>query len=108
MKLAQIDFSGIADEAEISGKLPTDIGGAIVRAIPYIFAFAGIGLLIFLIMGGFKLMTSGGDPKKIEEGKHTITNAFLGFIIVFVAYWIVQILGIVLDLEGIGNVFKQP
>jgi len=86
--------------------LPTDIGTIISTIIPYVFSAAGIALLTYLISGGFKLMLSGGDPKKIQEGKSTITNALIGFVVVFFAYWIVQIVGLVLNIEGVGEIFK--
>lgn len=60
--------------------------------VPYIFALAGLLLLIFLILGGFELMTSGGSPEKIESGRKKIMAAVIGFLIIFVAYWGIQIL----------------
>jgi Type IV secretion system pilin len=75
-------------------------------AIPFVFAFAGIGLLVMLIFGGFDFLTSAGDAKKLESGKQKIVNAIIGFLIIFVAYWIVQALGIVFGLSSINQVFK--
>jgi len=39
---------------------------------------AGIALFIMLIIGGFKYLTSGGDPKAAESARHTITYAIFG------------------------------
>ncbi|OGM55857.1 hypothetical protein A3F62_05580 [Candidatus Woesebacteria bacterium RIFCSPHIGHO2_12_FULL_44_11] len=69
----------------------------------YIFVIAGVLLLLYLLSGGFKLMTSAGDPKKIEGGKKIIMNAIIGFVIIFVAYWLVQALGLILNLPGISG-----
>ncbi len=68
-------------------------------------AFAGLLLLIYLIYGGLQLLTSGGDPKKVESGKSIITNAVFGFVIIIVAFLIVQVVGLFLGLSGITNVF---
>lgn len=68
--------------------------------IPYVFVFAGLGLLAFLIMGGFQLMMSAGDSKAMESAKGKITNAVIGFIIVFLAYWITQLLEMILGLKS--------
>jgi hypothetical protein len=87
----------------ISG--PT-IGGIINGAIPFIIAFAGIGLLIVIIGGGFTLLTSAGDTKKMDAGKQQITNGVIGFVIILVAYWLVQIAGYVLGIGKIGEIFK--
>lgn len=44
----------------------------------------GLGAIIFFIMlvlGGFSIMSSGGDPKALETGKKTITYAIGGIIL---------------------------
>lgn len=71
----------------------------------FIFFFAGLALLLYLLYGGLILLTSGGEPKKVESGKQIITNAFIGFLIIFTAYWLVQIISFFLGLAGFGNVF---
>ena len=81
------------------------LGAMLGRAIPVIFFVAGIALLIYLIFGGIALMTSGGDPKKIAGAKATLTNAAIGFTIIFLSYWIVQIIALVLGLSPILNIF---
>ena len=80
-----------------------DIGEVVSSLVPYIYYFAGVLLLVYLILGGFQLMFSGGDPKKTQAGQSKITNALIGFAIVFLAYWITQILG-----KMLGISFKGP
>ena len=75
-----------------------DIGDIINALVPYIFALAGLALLLILILGGFELMTSAGDPKKMESAKGKLTNAVIGFIIIFIAFWLVQILEVIFGL----------
>jgi uncharacterized membrane protein len=82
------------------------LGDIIYRAIPFVFAFAGVGLLIMLILGGFAFLTSAGDTKKLEGGKQRITHAIIGFLIIFVAYWVVQIVGTIFGLSAINLIFK--
>ncbi len=107
MKLAQ-NLENIQREAlpefAFSGEQGT-IGSIVSEFIKYLFPLAGILLLLYLVFGGFGLMTSGGDPKAVQSAKGKITNALVGFIIVFAAYWIVQILGTVLGIESITNIF---
>lgn len=78
-----------------------NIGDIVTTVLNYAFTFAGIGLLIFFIYGGFQLFLSAGDPKKVSEGKTTITNALVGFVIVFVAFWIVQLISRLLGLNSL-------
>lgn len=83
-----------------------DIGSIVSTALTYIFAFAGVGLLLMIISSGFTLMLSAGDPKKMEKGKQSLTNSILGFILIFAAFWLVQILGIVFGWDnGIKTIF---
>lgn len=82
------------------------IGSMVGAAIPFIFAFAGLGLLLMILSSGFTFLTSAGDAKKLEQGKKQLTNAILGFIIIFAAYWVVQIFGIIFGLDVFGQIFK--
>lgn len=76
-----------------------DLGTLTSKLLPYIFVLAGILMLAYLIYGGFQLMISAGDPKGIQEGKGKIVNAIVGFIVIFAAYWLVQILQVVFHLS---------
>jgi hypothetical protein len=70
------------------------IGSIISSAIPLVIGLAGLGLLLMIISAGYTLMTSAGDAKKMEMGKQRLTYAIVGFILVFGAYWAVQIIGV--------------
>lgn len=86
--------------------LGLSFGSIISSILPYIFTIAGIILLAYLIFGGFQFMLSGGDPKATQSAKSHITNALIGFVIIFVAFWIVQILGSIFGLTKITDIFK--
>jgi hypothetical protein len=58
---------------------------SLVRSVT---ALAGVGLLIMLLIGGFNFLFSGGDPKKLEQARGTITQAVIGLIIMSIAYLI--------------------
>lgn len=78
----------------------TDLASVVTVALgKLIFPIAGIILLAYLVWGGFDYLTSMGDPKKAEAGKQKITAAIIGFIIIFVSYWIVQIVDYIFGLE---------
>jgi len=47
-------------------------------------------------------MTSAGDPEKVKAGQGKITTAVIGFLIVFVAYWLMQIIETVLGFKILG------
>jgi len=81
------------------------IGDVVAGLLPYLFAGAGLLLLLFLLYGGISLMLSRGDPKAMQSAKEKISGALIGFIIVFAAYWIVQILGRMLGIEAVIQTF---
>lgn len=99
---------GLPDKQSIAGpdnlQLKT-VGDVIRTAIPYVFLFAGIALLLMLISAGFTLLTSAGDAKKLEQGKQKLTYALVGFLVIFSAYWIVQLAGIIFGIEEITTIF---
>lgn len=80
------------------------IGDIINIIIPYVFYGTGIALLIILIMGGLSLMVSGGDPKKIQAAKGKITSGLIGFLIIFLAYWLVQLAYMILGIQPLFKV----
>lgn len=83
--------------------------GTIISVIltNYVFYAAGLMLLVYLVMGGLQMMTSRGDPKAMQAAQGKITNALLGFVIIVVAFLLVQIIGSLLHLQGtmFGSIF---
>lgn len=59
-----------------------------------------------LLSAGFNFLTSAGDPKKLEMGKQRLTYAIVGFLVIFVAYWGVQLAGKIFGIAEIESVFK--
>ena len=83
-------------------KSNSNIGEVISGLLPYIFVIAGLTLFILLIMGGFGLLTSAGSPDKVKAAQGKITSAIIGFVIIFIAYWLMRILEIVFGLNLLG------
>ena len=71
---------------EVSGiaKLASDILLILTGA-------AAIIAFIFIIIGGFKFVTSGGDPKAVAGARTTLTYAIIGIILVVVS-WLILLL----------------
>jgi hypothetical protein len=58
------------------------------RIVDVVLGLAGVVLFIMLIMGGFKYITAGGDPKAIESAKKTLTYAIGGIVLVTLSFLI--------------------
>ena len=60
--------------------------------------FAGIAFFVLLLVGGFKYMFAGGDPKAIDSAKKTLTSAVAGLLVVILAY---LVLVFIKELTGV-------
>lgn len=63
------------------------------------------GLLLFLVImyAGFGLLTSANNPEQAEKSKQTITTGIIGFLIIFAAYWIAQILQVLFGIPIVSE-----
>lgn len=90
--LAAIDLQDaikISEDKNVGNVYP-DLATMINIIVPNIFLLAGIIFLFLLILGGFSIITSD-SAKAVDEGKQKVTTALLGFLVMFSAYWIIQI-----------------
>lgn len=68
----------------------SDLEGVFGHVVGVVLALGGIVLFIMLLSGGFKYITSGGDPKGIEGAKKTLTYAIGGMIFLAMAFLILR------------------
>jgi len=78
--------------------------GGILGAILNVVFWVGIALtIIFLILGGIKYITSGGDETKVGAARAQVTNAVIGFVVVIGAFTVKYIIRNLLGVTGIPN-----
>jgi hypothetical protein len=77
--------------------------GNIVR---FVVAISGVALLIMLLVGGFSFLFSGGDPKKLEQARGTLTNAVIGIVVIVAAYLIIRIIGVFTGTTTLLSTFQ--
>lgn len=67
-----------------------------------LFVVAGVIFFLIIIFAGFKFIMGG--KKGAEDAKNIIQTALVGFVIMFAAYWIIQIVSLLtgVDLPGSG------
>lgn len=103
--LAQINFKKMQEAiVGVGSSSPfaspnASLGTIISEFLKYFFPFAGLALFIYLLIGGFTYLTSGGDQKAMEKAQGQITNAVVGFVIIFAAFWIVQIFEFIFNIQ---------
>jgi len=73
------------------------------NVVGVIIALAGVALFIMFVVAGFSFLFSGGDPKKLEQARGTLTNAIIGLVVIVAAYLILRLIG---AFSGYANITK--
>ncbi|MFH1244499.1 MAG: hypothetical protein V1487_02940 [bacterium] len=93
-----IDYNKLNQDLGL--KAGTDsLGGIASTLLPYALTLAGLVLFGMLIGGGFTMLTGAADKESQEKGKKMVTSALVGFIIIFLAYWLAQILQVIFKVN---------
>jgi len=101
-----------AQEAPISPIEPTgtvisDLGKFISAGIQVMLIIAGLATFLYLVLGGFSYITSGGDKTAVESAKNKLTYAFIGFFIIVLAWAITKLMGYLFGID-IFDLTKLP
>jgi hypothetical protein len=98
---SKIDWNGLNDAVGNKNFTPGPgfLGKLISDLLPYALTFGGLILFVMIVSGGFTMLSSPTNPQAQESGKQRITYAVVGFIILFAAYWIMQILKIIFKID---------
>lgn len=72
-----------AARLNITTKTPAEFVGDIIG---YALSFIGVVFFILMIYGGLRWMTARGNSEIVERAKNIIETAFIGIIIIFLAY----------------------
>jgi len=64
-------------------------------------AFAGAIAFLFFLYGTFLILTSAGNPERIEQGKQIIVSALSGLLLIIFSIFFLRIIGVdILQLPG--------
>jgi hypothetical protein len=87
-----VEEINLIPEAPYTGLQNITVPGIISTLIKLILVIAALVAFIFLIVGGIKWITSGGDKEQTAKAQGTITAALIGLVIVFSAWAILRLL----------------
>jgi len=96
--VAQDVGRGIAQTLGLREELTT-IGGTVGTFLNYAIVIGGLIFFVMILWGGFGILTGAGDPKGQESAKKRISAAAIGFAVLFISFWVMQILQIATGAE---------
>jgi len=82
---------------------PSKAGNIVGTVIQVLLIIAIILTLFYLIWGGVRYISSGGDKGKLDQARSTLTAAIIGLIIALLAFFIVSLILYVLTGQGITS-----
>jgi len=75
---------------KLTSPIPGDLESVIGRIINIAFGLVAIIALIYLVIGGFKYITSMASPEAQQGAKETMTSALIGLIAVLISYLVIS------------------
>lgn len=66
------------------------LGEGLGRLITPAFSIATVAVIFYLIIGGFKYLTSQGDQEAISSAQQMITHAIIGFVLLIFLFLVLQ------------------
>jgi type IV secretory pathway VirB2 component (pilin) len=107
LSLATPSFADNTISACVNGQFQTlcqlqagNFGGVVGSVINLVFVVSVVFALFYLIYGGFRWLISTGDKGKVTEAREHIIAAIIGLVIIFLAYFI---LNLILGFFNIGS-----
>lgn len=103
-------LSCVEDEKNPKG-IPTPLGcvktnpaGLVSFILKFLLYISG-GIAVLLIMfGGYNMMTSQGNPEKLQGAQETITSAVVGLLFIIFSLVLLEIIGVdILRIPGFGK-----
>lgn len=82
----------------------SEIVNVIRRIIAILAPISALAFFVMLLYGGFKFLTSGGDPKEVAQARQVLTYAILGIILIVAAWLILLLLSSTLGIPNLVNV----
>ncbi len=88
----------------LCGLTGANFGNTFSQIITFAFVFAIIIALAFLIWGGVKWITSGGEKTGVDEARNHVVAAVVGLIIVFLSYFILNLVVFFFTGKGLNTI----
>jgi hypothetical protein len=104
--IPKVYAQGVTINPGITPPSLSDILGFVIRGF---FILAGLSAILYLLLGAFSWITSGGSKENVEKAREKIQAAVLGLIIIFIVLSLVVLVESIFDVGlGVSKVIKVP
>ena len=98
LRLLLSDFSWTA-----LGCIPNDPHESVAWVLSRAVMMGGGIAFLIMLAGGFQIITSSGDPQKLNAGKDTLVSAGVGLLFIIFSVFLLRIIGMeILALPGLS------
>ena len=85
----------------VLGCIKTDPGSFTEQILQLVTAVIGGAMFLVFLYGGFKLLTSAGDPEQLASGKKLVTSSIIALLLIIFSLVILRFVGVeILKLPG--------
>lgn len=85
------------------GPIPTTPAEFSAKLLAILLSLSGGITLLIIIMSGYQIMTSQGNPEKLQGAKETLTSAIVGLLFIIFSFVLLQIIASdILRIPGFG------
>lgn len=70
----------------------TSLERFVLKTLLFLLGFLGAIMLAVMIFGGYKILIAQGEEEKYTQGRKTVVNAIIGFVIIILSYALVNTL----------------
>ena len=86
------------------GKISTEPAGFVRKIFGLVLGLAGGIALILIIISGYQIMASQGNPEALAAGRGRLVGAIVGLLFIIFSFVILQIIGVdILKIPGFGQ-----
>ncbi|OGH36172.1 MAG: hypothetical protein A3B43_00090 [Candidatus Levybacteria bacterium RIFCSPLOWO2_01_FULL_38_120] len=78
----------------------TSVGSIISFIVAFLIVIAFLAALLFIVIGAFQWITSGGDKQKVADARNHIIAAIIGLIVIALTFVIINV---VIQALGLGT-----
>lgn len=94
----------LINNSELQASDPTTYTNNVIQAVFSVFMLVAVIYFIWnVVMAGYHLISTEGDPKKLETAKNQLTYAILGIAVVFMVFALLKFIGVVTGVTGLEN-----